>query len=172
MSSLKKIPADKVIRKYFREADVELSLDDKIVKKEISIDSKKCLACNVCVEACPIGAISPNIPQSPTISKNCVYCYTCVEACPVNAIEIKYIVGRIYKGKMILEKWAKNKELIYNKMKCISCLVCMKNCPFCAISKLNNDDGVEFNKEKCKLCGYCGKICPSDAIDFKGIKMD
>ena len=170
--SLKEIPADKVIKKYFKEADVVLSLDDEIIKKKISIDSKKCLSCNICVEACPIGVIESNIPQHPIIGDKCVYCSTCVDACPVDAIEIKYIVGKIYEGKVIIERWAKNKELIYNKIKCISCLVCMKNCPFCAISKLNHDDGVEFNKEKCKLCGYCGELCPCDAIYFEGIKMD
>ncbi len=168
--SLKKIPADKVIKRYFKDEDVELSLDEKIIKKEIKIDGGKCLSCNICVEVCPISAISPNIPQPPNINDNCIFCSTCVEACPVNAIEIKYLVGKIYKGDIVVEKWLKNKELIYNKMKCISCLVCMKNCPFCAISKLN--DGVEFNREKCRLCGYCGKICPSDAIDFEGTKMD
>ncbi len=170
--SLKKIPADKVIRKYFKEADVELSLDDKIIKKEISIDNEKCMSCNVCVEVCPIDVITPNTPQPPKIGDKCVYCSTCVDACPVNAIEIKYIVGRIHKGTVIIERWIKNKKLIYNKRKCISCLACMKNCPFCAIYALEDEDGVKFNKEKCKLCGYCGKICPSDAIDFEGIKMD
>ena len=72
--SLKEIPADKVIKKYFKEADVVLSLDDRVVKKEISIDSKKCLSCNICVEVCPIGVIESNIPQSPIIGDKCIYC--------------------------------------------------------------------------------------------------
>jgi ferredoxin len=164
--SPKVIPAEEVIYRHFRDLEVELSLDDKIVKKRIDIDHKKCLSCNICVEACPINIIESNIPFPPIIHENCVYCSTCVEACPVDAIEITHIVGKISKGNIIIERWAKNEKLIYNRMKCVSCLVCMKNCPFCAIYE--SKGAVGFDMEKCRLCGHCGYLCPSDAIDFEG----
>ncbi|WP_292461185.1 4Fe-4S binding protein [Methanothermococcus sp.] len=164
----KTISAKKVIKRHFGDLDVELSLDDKIVKKRIDIDSKKCLSCNICVEVCPINIIKSNTPYHPKISKeDCVYCSTCVNACPVNAIEIFHIVGRVFKGNVIIERWNRNEKLIYNRSKCVSCLVCMKNCPFCAINK--SKEVIEFDMEKCRLCGYCGYLCPSNAIDFEGI---
>ncbi|AEH07027.1 4Fe-4S binding protein [Methanothermococcus okinawensis] len=165
--SSKVIPAKEVVSRHFRGLDVELSIDDKIVRKRIDIDCKKCLSCNKCVNACPIGIIESDTPLPPKIKrKKCIYCSTCVNVCPVNAIEITHIVAKIFKGKIIIENWAKNEKLIYDNLKCVSCLVCMKNCPFYAISK--SKEGLKFDMEKCRLCGHCGSLCPVDAIDFEG----
>ena len=46
---------------------------------------------------------------------------------------------------------------------CIGCGVCMKLCPYNAISK--NEEGVmDINKLMCKGCGICGASCPENAI--------
>jgi len=47
--------------------------------------------------------------------------------------------------------------------KCIKCKVCIRICPFSAIS--NNEEGkIEVNKVLCKACGVCGATCPVGAI--------
>lgn len=49
-----------------------------------------------------------------------------------------------------------------NHEKCISCGICMKNCPVEAI-KLENDDYIIL-ENKCVKCGICRNNCPVNAI--------
>ena len=50
-----------------------------------------------------------------------------------------------------------------NEELCISCGVCLKLCPYNAISK-DDMDNVSVNKLLCKGCGVCGASCPENAI--------
>ncbi|HIP17261.1 MAG TPA: 4Fe-4S dicluster domain-containing protein [Methanothermococcus okinawensis] len=164
------ISTEDIIKGHFKDKNlnsIDLTLDEKIIKKRIGIDNEKCITCNVCVEVCPLKIISSNIPSSPKINhKKCVYCFSCVETCPVKAISIKYLIGRIVKNYLIVNSHGKNEELIYNNKKCIMCLACKKNCPFGVIYE--SEGRIKFDMKKCTLCGYCGYLCPPNAIDFKG----
>jgi len=46
---------------------------------------------------------------------------------------------------------------------CIKCKICIRICPFSAISK-NEVGEIEVNKVLCKACGVCGASCPVGAI--------
>ena len=46
---------------------------------------------------------------------------------------------------------------------CIKCNICIKICPFSAISK-NEEGEIVVNKILCKACGVCGASCPVGAI--------
>jgi ferredoxin len=47
--------------------------------------------------------------------------------------------------------------------KCVSCLVCVKNCPAGAFI---NSDPKNIDREKCILCAACIKFCPEKAKSF------
>ncbi len=51
----------------------------------------------------------------------------------------------------------------YNKNLCTGCEVCIKICPYNAISK-NEDDEIEITQVLCKGCGLCGATCTNHAI--------
>lgn len=60
-----------------------------IMDRKPAIISGECKSCGVCVESCPVKAMSmgKNIPE---ISyKDCIRCYCCQELCPSNAIELR-----------------------------------------------------------------------------------
>ncbi|MBF0530825.1 MAG: 4Fe-4S binding protein [Deltaproteobacteria bacterium] len=67
------------------------------VKPKVS--PKKCLACGVCVKACPMAAITLVKGESARIDdRRCVRCYCCHEMCPEKAIDLdRSLLYRILK---------------------------------------------------------------------------
>lgn len=51
------------------------------------VDTEKCTACAVCVEACPVGAISVN-EAAEVDSEKCTGCGCCVTECPQDALSL------------------------------------------------------------------------------------
>ncbi|TFG22451.1 MAG: hydrogenase iron-sulfur subunit [Promethearchaeota archaeon] len=55
--------------------------------------------------------------------------------------------------------------------KCISCNVCIKLCPYNAISE-NEEDKIVVNQVLCKGCGVCSATCPENAITIHHFTSD
>jgi heterodisulfide reductase subunit A-like polyferredoxin len=58
--------------------------------------------------------------------------------------------------------------------KCVSCLTCVKVCPYGApeISVVNNKNRVEIQAAKCMGCGSCASDCPAKAIELRHFMDD
>ena len=52
------------------------------------IDVQKCTGCGVCVETCPLEAISLNDDLAVIDEDICTECGLCVDECPENAIRL------------------------------------------------------------------------------------
>ena len=54
----------------------------------IKVDEKKCISCDLCIEACNFGSIEM-VGDYPSIRDDCRLCGACAEACSLGAIVIK-----------------------------------------------------------------------------------
>jgi heterodisulfide reductase subunit A-like polyferredoxin len=60
---------------------------------------------------------------------------------------------------------------IVDQNKCISCMTCVKSCPFGA-PFCNYDHKAEIESAKCMGCGICASECPARAIQLNHFKSD
>ena len=54
----------------------------------VQIDGAKCTGCGLCVDACPVEAISLENDKAKVDAEKCVDCGQCVEQCPSEAIRM------------------------------------------------------------------------------------
>ncbi len=54
----------------------------------VRVDDEKCTGCNVCVEGCPVEAISLNNDKAVIDENTCIECGLCVDECPNDAISL------------------------------------------------------------------------------------
>ena len=71
--------------KYFCPLGALLAPFNKISLLHIEIETDKCLHCNLCSDACPMGIDVPNMNRSP----ECILCGRCIDVCPQNIIHFK-----------------------------------------------------------------------------------
>lgn len=145
--------------------------------KRILIDDQKCMACDTCQIACCVahsdsqtlyGAIAQ--PQPPTsrvhvevggqgrgFPLGCRQCQDpqCVKACVTKALTLNA-----------------DGVTIYDKARCIGCLMCFMACPFGAIAEAGGTLGA-YSVSKCDLCvslgqdPACVEACPTHALSFE-----
>ena len=51
------------------------------------IDENICVGCGICVEECPVDAISMENGKAEIDMKKCIRCKKCHEICPQNAVK-------------------------------------------------------------------------------------
>ncbi|ADG13943.1 4Fe-4S ferredoxin iron-sulfur binding domain protein [Methanocaldococcus infernus ME] len=139
--------------------------------RDIYVIKDRCVLCNLCKEVCPANCIFDGEESVEINKEKCMFCGRCVKVCPTKAIKLVRKVRYLEDGVVKEREIKKYVDIFYNYRKCISCLICVKNCIFGAMSIEENKfkDKIVIDKKKCELCGKCEEICPTKAIYLKGV---
>lgn len=136
--------------------------------------SKHCVACQLCVDACPNHILSPDTSLSRLMQPKMDFekgwcrpeCNACSRVCPAGAI---VTVSAEEKTAISIGHAVYNPDLCVVKTDGVDCGNCARHCPAGAISmvKSNELDGRRIpavNPERCIGCGRCEYVCPSRPV--------
>lgn len=141
----------------------------------LSIDNyeQRCIACQLCVSACPNGVLRPsqNITtlMQPELSYERGYCrpecVKCSNICPTGAISPITIAEKtaIQIGHAV---WIKENCVVLTDG--VACGNCARHCPTGAIQMIKSDSNnpqapqiPAIDTERCIGCGACENLCPA-----------
>ena len=126
-----------------------------------------CMGLGTCVRACKFDSIYIGDDGVAHVDREkCVACGKCLEVCPKGIIDWIPENQQVYIYCNSRERAKDVKDVC--SVGCIGCQLCVKSCPFGAISFENNLPIIEYSK--CKQCNICVQKCPTKAIKGKEIK--
>lgn len=143
-----------------------------------------CFACGACSSACPVSMAVPAYDPRKIIHMirlgmeerllssdllwYCSGCRSCVPVCPQNVgfADIMTVLRKLAlkKGYVTLEQLVeKGKAAQVQRDLCVSCLTCVRVCPW-DIPKIDNSGVATIDPTECRACGICAGECPAQAI--------
>ncbi|MCC8167324.1 MAG: 4Fe-4S dicluster domain-containing protein [Planctomycetes bacterium] len=133
---------------------------------------QKCIGCQSCVKACPVGIIMPAAagvhPAIRFVSGYCQFeCTACTQSCPTGALTPLSVEEKK------LTRIARTEFSLYN---CVvitqktACGACAEVCPVHALTMVESlgagPPEPEFNPDVCIGCGACKYVCPARPLAF------
>ncbi|GBE13582.1 pyuvate ferredoxin oxidoreductase subunit delta [bacterium BMS3Abin13] len=146
-----------------------------------------CFSCGACSGICPVSQAIPEFDPrriihmirmglserllSSDLLWYCSGCRSCVPVCP-QEVGFADIIGAV--AKLALKKGYVTREQLVAKGKaaevqrdlCVSCLTCVRVCPW-SIPKIDDGGVAVIEIETCRACGICVAECPAQAIVLK-----
>ena len=127
-----------------------------------------CDGCGACKKICPVDAIYGEKKALHVIEDAlCIECGACGRICPRGVVQDGFgIVCEMIKRS----GWEKP---VFDRKKCVSCMICMDACPVGCLSLSEAVSGDPhgypyLDKEKaCIGCGFCAFECPVGAITME-----
>lgn len=114
-----------------------------------------------CVDVCVFDAIHMGADGIPVVDmEKCTGCGKCVTACPKDVIELQACKGPV--AINCNSQWKGKEVKNVCEVGCITCLACVKACPWEAISMRGNIPVIDYSK--CHACGLCVESCKPGSI--------
>jgi len=143
--------------------------------------TKHCIACSLCITACPNNVLQPAVKQygiaglmQPVMDYHksfCTYnCTVCTEICPTNALK-----PLLLEAKKLTQLGKVNfiKDNCIVKTEKTACGACSEACPTKAVFMIPYEGNLvipETNQDICIGCGHCEFACPT--TPYKAIFVD
>ena len=143
--------------------------------------NKDCIACSLCINACPNGVLRPAYKEygiagmmQPVMDYHksfCTYnCTKCTEICPTNALHPLLLEAKklTQLGKT---KFIKDNCIV--KTEKTACGACSESCPTKAVHMIPYEGNLvipEVTDDICIGCGHCEFACPT--VPYKAIFVD
>lgn len=146
---------------------METTLSEPVLENIPNINTKLCIHCGSCVDACRTGAIqliSSGTEEAHSVidEDKCVRCGFCSRVCPTEAIKYGEILPRSVVG---------GKAIVVNQKDCIGCMTCTRVCPSRGAINVGKVSKLPFiNPSYCARCEECMDVCPSTAIKYSSRK--
>ncbi|ADH86327.1 4Fe-4S dicluster domain-containing protein [Desulfurivibrio alkaliphilus] len=144
----------------------------------------RCYSCGACSGACPVSQAIPDFDPrrlihmirmglkerllSSELLSYCSGCRSCVFVCPQD-VKFAEIVGAL--RELALEQGllteedllARGKAAWVERDQCVSCLTCVRVCPW-RIPVIDQGGRAHIDAKECRACGICPEECPAGAI--------
>ena len=145
-----------------------------------------CFSCGACSGACPVSQAIPEFDPRKIIHMvrmgmeerllgsdllwYCSGCRSCVFVCPQD-VNFADIMGALF--HLALKKGYVTEEQLVEKGKaarvqrdhCVSCLTCVRVCPW-EIPQIDSGGFASIDAKECRACGICVTECPARAISL------
>jgi H+/Na+-translocating ferredoxin:NAD+ oxidoreductase subunit B len=172
----KKVLNDEVIRKSMdlESSEYKPKIEECEVEGKFITISPECVRCNLCVEECPVEAISDSKVSKPAkVLDNCVKCEICAQTCPVKSINVLESISNVNEEDVkyrlrdlkIPHRRLKMRNISVDAEKCDSCATCSKFCPTDAITV--EGESAVIDTDACVGCGACANVCPENAVTLE-----
>jgi heterodisulfide reductase subunit C2 len=144
----------------------------------------RCFSCGACSGICPVSQAIPDFDPRRMIHMirmglkeklltseqlwHCSRCQSCMFVCPqdVRFADIMVVLRQIaFRDGFLNEQDLrdKGKTAWVESNSCVSCLTCVRVCPW-RIPRMAEEGTAVINPEECRACGICVTECPAKAI--------
>jgi heterodisulfide reductase subunit C len=144
----------------------------------------RCFSCGACSGICPVSQAIPDFDPRKIIHMirmglkdkllaseliwHCSRCRSCVFVCPQ---DVRFAEIMVALRQLALEQGIVTEQDLLDKGKaawvekdlCVSCLTCVRVCPW-RIPEIDDGGKAVIDPQECRGCGICPSECPAQAI--------